>query len=257
MVVKKSIAITGAGSGIGAATAKRFARAGWFVGMFDINMEALEATAAAIDGESFSGHMDVTAAASVAGGLKDFTAKTGGQLDVMCANAGLFEDKPVAQSAYDTLNPMIQVNVNGVIHCAKEAYPYLKATTGATLVNLGSAASIYGVPMEATYAATKFFVRGLSEALAVEWRHDDIALRLIMPSYVRTPMLDQGPVSWADNATVHLSAGDIADTIWAAVHGRGLYWITPFNVRMLQTILRKIPLQLTPWLARRIFRKTS
>ena len=84
----------------------------------------------------------------------------------------------------------VEVNVTGVLNGCHTAYPYLRATPGAQVVNLCSASAIYGQPELATYSATKFAVRGLTEALDLEWEDDDITVTAIWPLFVNTAMVD-------------------------------------------------------------------
>ncbi len=84
---------------------------------------------------------------------------------------------------------MVDINVVGMMNGMYTAFPYLKETPGAQVVNLASASAIYGQPELATYSATKFAVRGLTEALELEWRGHDIRVLDVWPLFVRTGMI--------------------------------------------------------------------
>lgn len=228
---KKSIFITGAGSGIGAATARIFSQEGWFVGLYDINEASVETLSSELGPHTAFGPIDVADRASIDAALAHFVEKTGGRLDIMCNNAGIFTDQPFGEMDAERLDQLVRINVDGVMHGAHAAYPWLRRTPGAKLINIASAASIYGVPNEAVYSATKFFVRGLSESLALEWTQQGIGVSVIMPSYVRTPMTDNADISWIDRVGMKLTAEDVAATIYQAAHKDRLHWILPGAAR--------------------------
>lgn len=89
-------------------------------------------------------------------------------------NAGIIIDGPLREVEANSVDKLIAVNCTGVTLGARAAYKYLKSTPDAQLVNMASASAVYGQPNIATYSATKFYVAGLTEALSLEWRHDDI-----------------------------------------------------------------------------------
>ena len=250
----KTIFITGAGSGIGAAVARLFASRGWLVGLYDLNTESVGRLANELGDSACAGHVDVTDRQSVDRALAEFAQTTGGRLDVMLNNAGLFQDERFVEADPDYLQRMMRVNMDGVVNGAQAAYPYLKATPDSHLVNMGSAASIYGVPNEAVYSATKFFVRGLTEALRIEWAEDDITVNVVMPSYVATPMTDGVRLSHEHSGKM-LTADEIAAATWEAATTRGMYWVLPKAARLQWTLARKLPLKWVPEFSRRIFLK--
>jgi short-subunit dehydrogenase len=88
------------------------------------------------------------------------------------------------------------------------------------VVNLCSASAIYGQPELAVYSATKFAVRGLTEALELEWRRYGIRVIALWPLFVATAMVDGVETGSTRSLGVHLSAGDVAEAIYAATHPR-------------------------------------
>lgn len=115
----------------------------------------------------------------------------------------------------------VEVNVTGVLNGCHTAYPYLRATPGAQVVNLCSASAIYGQPELATYSATKFAVRGLTEALDLEWEDDDITVTAIWPLFVNTVMVDGTDVGAQRRLGVRLTPEDVAAEVMDVVEGRG------------------------------------
>lgn len=251
---QKTVFITGAGSGIGVAVAHLFANRGWVVGLYDRNLDSVRNLAEKLNGSNVFGYVDVTRQDSVEKAIQQFADVNGGRLDVMVNNAGLFQDKRFVDADSDYLELMMRVNMDGVVNCARAAYPLLKNTPDSHLVNMGSASAIYGVPNSAVYSATKFFVRGLTEALRIEWDEDDITVNTVMPSYVATPMTEGIDLSH-DQGGKLLSADEIAAAVWEAATSDGMYWVMPGTVRFQWALIRKIPLKWVPALSRRIFLK--
>lgn len=236
----KTVFITGAGSGIGAASARYFSDRGWFVGLYDLNLDSVEALSSALGENSCFAPLDVTVPGSVAAAFDHFSENTGGRLDVMVNNAGLFQDKPFVEAKPEFLRLMMRVNMEGVVNCALAAYPLLKATADSHLVNIGSGSSIYGTPNNAVYSSTKSFVQGLTEALRVEWHAHDITVNVVMPLYVATPMTEGVSLTHIGESKM-LSAEDIAATVYKAATTSGMYWLMPAKARFFFTMIRKMP----------------
>jgi NADP-dependent 3-hydroxy acid dehydrogenase YdfG len=212
--------ITGAAAGIGRATALAFADRGYTVGGYDVdeaNLQALADDIERIDGRVVTGHLDVTDPDEMACRVEEFVLSAGGRLDVMINNAGImaagrFEDTDLATHAKE-----IDVNAKGVVNGLHAAFPYLRFTPRSVVVNLASASAIYGQAELANYSATKFFVRGLTEALDLEWRRYGIRVVAMWPLYVQTAMTDDVTTGTTTSLGVRLTAQDVADAIVAAV----------------------------------------
>lgn len=187
----KAIFITGGASGIGQAVARYFAAKGWRVGLADINDAGLEATKAMLPpGMATTYLLDVRDRGRWDDVLAEFAEVSGGRLDAMFNNAGIAVGGPFADTPPADIDRIIDINITGVVNGAYAAYRYLKATPGSCLINTASAAGIYGSGELALYSASKFAVRGLSEALDGEWAKDGIKVRVLMPSFIDTPLLD-------------------------------------------------------------------
>jgi NAD(P)-dependent dehydrogenase (short-subunit alcohol dehydrogenase family) len=244
-----NILITGAASGIGAATARLFHQQGWQVGLLDINHQALVALAGELD-NVWHAELDVADPAAVKVALADFCALHGGQLRLLFNSAGVlqcghFEEIELAEHAR-----IVQINVQGTLNMIHAAFPYLKVTPHAQVINMGSASGLYGVPHLASYSASKFAVRGLTEALDLEWAKYGIRVGDLMPPFVSTPMLNnqrfQAPV--LRRMGVNLEAGAVAQAAWAQALSHAVH--RPIS---LQFKLLYWSGQLTPvWLSRRI-----
>nr|QQZ50470.1 SDR family NAD(P)-dependent oxidoreductase [Phenylobacterium glaciei] len=160
----KACFITGAASGIGLATAKRFAAEGYFVGLSDVDEDALAKAAAEFDPDTAVAiRLDVRNEAAWGLALARFGKASGGRLDVMVNNAGLARYGWFETQTSADWDLQIDVNLRGVIYGSYAALPLLKATKGSVLVNIASSAGLSGPPRLAVYGATKFAVRGLSK----------------------------------------------------------------------------------------------
>jgi len=192
---RKAIFITGAASGIGLATAKRFAGEGWLVGLSDIDAQGLKAALAAIGGDNagFVTLHDVRKADEWERALDAFVEAAGGRLDVLVNNAGICRYGWFTEQTPRDFDDQIDINLRGVILGAYLGHKRLKRTPGSRLINIASAASLSGSPRLAVYSATKFAVRGLSEALDIEFMRSGVRVACVEPTVIETPLLDKPP----------------------------------------------------------------
>ncbi|MDT5097474.1 MAG: hypothetical protein QOC76_1211 [Mycobacterium sp.] len=220
MPVIKTVFITGAAAGIGRATALTFARNGYTVGGYDLDEVGLKSLAAEIEtlgGRAVTGHLDVTDPDEMAQRLGDFADAAGGRLNVMINNAGILRAGRFEDIALSAQLKEIDINTKGVVNGLHAAFPYLRATPNPVVVNLASASAIYGQPELATYSATKFFVRGITEALDIEWNRYGIRVIAMWPLYVKTAMTENVRTGTTESLGIRLTAQDVADAIVAAV----------------------------------------
>ncbi|ADT97061.1 SDR family oxidoreductase [Mycolicibacterium gilvum] len=216
----KSVFITGAATGIGRATALLFAGRGYRVGGYDLDEDGLAVLAAditAVGGTPVVAHLDVTDPDEVARRLAEFAEGSGGRIDVLINNAGLLNAGRFEEIPLEVHHREIEVNVKGVVNGLHAAFPYLKGTPGAVVVNLASASAIYGQAELANYSATKFFVRAITEALNLEWGHYGIRVIDMWPLYVNTAMTKDVKTGTTQSLGIRLTAQDIANDIVAAV----------------------------------------
>ncbi len=212
--------ISGAAAGIGRATALTFARRGYRVGAYDVDLAGLATLREQITAEGGDvaiGSLDVTDAADWAQQLEAFTGPAR-RLDILVTNAGVLSSGRFEEIGLATQRRMVDVNVYGTMAGLHTAFPYLRETAGAQVVNLCSASAIYGQPELAVYSSTKFAVRGLTEALELEWRRHDIRVIAMWPLFVATAMVDGLQTGSSKSLGVHLTADDVAGEIFAATH---------------------------------------
>lgn len=228
----KAIFITGGASGIGRATAQLFATRGWRVGLADVDAAGLANTAGLLPAGMVETYvMDVRDRDAWVATLDAFTATTGGRLDVLHNNAGIGTGGPLTEARFEDLDRTVAINLMGAINGAKIGHAYLARTRDSCLLNTASASAIYGSAGLATYSATKFGVRALTEALDGEWAAAGIKVRSIVPSFIETPLLDG--IAGASNRTIRetvVAAGmeltpveAVAEAAWKAVHGDAVH----------------------------------
>ena len=205
----KSVFITGAAAGIGRATALTYAAKGYTVGGYDIDEEGLQSLADDIvtrGGKAVVGHLDVTDSREMAQRVGEFVEAAGNRLDVMINNAGILRAGRFEDIALEAQLAEIDINAKGVVNGLHAAFPYLRSTPGSVAVNLASASAIYGQPELATYSATKFFVRGITEALDLEWSRYGIRVIAIWPLYVKTAMTENVHTGTTESLGIRLTA---------------------------------------------------
>lgn len=249
----KSIFITGAGAGIGAETARLFARNGWFVGASDVDPAALAVLASELGPDCVSTHAaDVRDAAGVERAIHDFTARTDGRLDAVFANAGVLFMGPDETITPAQKQLLVDVNVSGVVHTIDAAFAFLRRTPGAHVVAMSSTSAEYGSPQHAVYSATKFFVRGLTEALNIEYRAHGIQVSAIYVAYVQTGMVFGARVKPASIARlgVKIAPERVARAVWRAVHGNRVHWRVGLDARLINWSVRLLGAGIAPIYAR-------
>lgn len=220
---QKSIFITGAAAGIGKACAQRFHDAGWFVGLYDVDAVGCQKLQAALGNQRVcAGKLDVTDVNAWQDSLKAFCEASGGRLDVLLNNAGILRSGAFQEIDLAQQHLIVDINIKGVMNGCHTAFAYLKQTPGACVINMASASAIYGQPDIATYSTSKFAVRGLTEALAIEWREHDIRVVDIWPLFVQTDMMAQldGAAS-AANLGAKLTPAQVAAGVYKAATKTG------------------------------------
>jgi len=238
-----SIFITGAGSGIGRATARSFAARGWFVGLYDINAEAVAELAAELGEGSCHGALDVTDAAAFEAAVAHFGEHTEGRMSALFNCAGIMTMGGVDQVELADQVRTIRVNFEAVVVGIYAALPLLRRTPDAIIVSMSSASAFYGVPDLAVYSASKFAVRGLTEGLSIELERDGIRVADIMPLYVNTPLVTEQKrmLASVDRLGKHHSPEQIAELAWRAVHGQRVHWVAGWRLRLLTLLGRYLP----------------
>lgn len=208
--------ITGAASGIGLATARVLYQQGWTLGLADVNTEALHLHSAGWDSTRvFCYALNVTSAEQFRHTLANFALHNNQSLDLLFNCAGILTIGCFQDIDCKRHQQIMDINVMGVINGCQAAFPYLRKTPGALVINMSSASAAYGTPHMASYSASKFAVSGLTEALQLEWEKYGIRVCDVMPPFVSTPMLNdqQQGAPVLTKLGVHLDADDVARVI--------------------------------------------
>jgi 3-oxoacyl-[acyl-carrier protein] reductase len=187
--------ITGAGQGIGRATAMKFAAEGARVAVCDINAEAVDDTVAAIrgTGADVAGfHVDVTDKASIARMVAGVMAKWG-RIDTLVNNAGIVQDAQFKKMTDEQFERVIDVNLKGVYHCTKAVVDIMLEQNSGVILNASSIVGLYGNFGQTNYAATKFGVIGMVKTWARELGRKGIRANAICPGFIETSILSSIP----------------------------------------------------------------
>ncbi len=226
------VVITGASGGIGAATARAFARAGAHVALAARRAEALEAVAAqvrALGREALPLPTDVTRHADVAA-LIARTREHFGRLDVVVANAGVYVRSPIRDLTPDLLERSLAVNFYGGVYLVLEALPHLLAQGEGHIVLVTSMDGKKGLPPDAPYVAAKFALSGFGDVLRQELHGSGVGVTTVFPGRVDTPMIANLKVPWM---SAKIPPEAVAQAIVRAVQRQRAEVIVPFQARLL------------------------
>lgn len=252
-----TIFITGAGAGIGLATARLFAGKGWFVGAADRDAAALQALQQELGIERCSIHVtDVADAASVQKALADFAERGGGRIRVLHNNAGILKVGAFEDIALAEHRRIIEINVIGLLNVLHAAFPYLRGTPGAQVVNMSSASALFGTPDFASYSASKHAVRAMTEALSIEWERHGIRVTDLMPPFVNTGMVqaNQQNSRLFERLGTNLAAEDVAAAVWQLVCKPRLHRPLTRRFQALWPVARAMPSGLTRQVIKRLWK---
>lgn len=220
------IFITGASSGIGAATARTLVNKGWQVAAFARNaaaLEALKSELAEATGTLMPFVGDVTDTESVIAAVEQAVSEWGG-LDAVIPNAGLGYFDPLPQGKLAEWHEMVNININGVLTTLHATLPVLAANKG-HVINIGSLAARQVFPNSGVYCATKHAVLALSESIRLEYRND-VAVTTINPGAVNTAFIDKTTneslrADYRPQFDEGMTAEFVADAIATALEARG------------------------------------
>ena len=246
MTSERYALVTGAGVGIGRATAQALARAGWDVALAGRRRDKLEETAGEVAAEgrrAVVAPCDVSNPAAVKG-LFGVIEKEFGRLDLLFNNAGVSVPAiPLDELTWEQWKTVVDVNLNGAFLCAQGAFGLMKRQNpkGGRIINNGSISAHVPRPMSAPYTATKHAITGLTKSLALDGRAHDIACGQIDIGNALTEMaykMTQGVIQANGDVAVEatMDAREVAD---AVVHMASLPLST--NILSMTIMATKMP----------------
>jgi len=197
----KVAAITGAGSGMGRALALELAARGCAVAIADIGVAALNETQSLLQSASVEVSSHVVDVADRAA-MEQFAAdvvRIHGKVNLVFNNAGVSVTNSVEKLSYDDFEWLMNINFWGVVHGTKAFLPYLRQVDEAHIINTSSIFGVVAFPSQSAYNASKFAVRGFTEALRQELADTHIGVSCVQPGGVKTNIVKTSRYYAVDN----------------------------------------------------------
>ena len=201
--------VTGGGSGIGAAAARRLAAEGAQVIIGDVNLDGARAVAAEIDAVAIE--LDVTDVAGVHAAVAAASADVA-PIDVLVNNAGTDRFGFFVDTDEELWDLVLGVNLKGVMACTHAVLPIMRERGGGAIVNVASEAGRVGSPGSATYSAAKAGVIGFTKAIAKEGARYGVRCNAVAPGPIETPLLNAAEVVYGESGA-RLKQGMIDSTV--------------------------------------------
>lgn len=242
--------VTGAAGGIGRATAIALARAGCHLALADVNRKGLEETAAAIrrlNRRASVHEVDVADEKRVEWWAGE-VIRAHGAVHILINNAGISCGRSFAAMDAGDFDRVMAVNFRGTVYGCRYFLPHLKAAPEAHIVNLSSLFGILGVSGRSAYCASKFALRGFSEALQMELKRDGIGVTTVHPGAVNTGIAAAGPDAASNQAMIKAlnrgaSPEQVADQIVAAIRKNDIRRVITRGALVLDGLKRLAPEQ--------------
>lgn len=183
--------ITGAGSGLGLATAQAFAREGARIMINDLREEVARNAASALGGGHASIGGDVSREADVDAMVRA-TLDRYGRIDILINNAGVPDSfVPTVDQPLEHWQRLIDIHLTGTYLVSKKVAPHMIAQGSGSIVNLSSIAGVLGLPVRTAYSAAKAGISMLTRVLGCEWGPHNVRVNAIAPGYILTPMTEE------------------------------------------------------------------
>jgi len=187
--------ITGAGQGIGMATARKFAQEGAVVIACDVRQAAVDQAVAACQAEGAQAQgfvMDVTQREQI-DAVVAHVLQAHGRIDVLVNNAGITQDARLQKMTAEQFDRVIDVNLRGVFHCAQAVADAMVQQGAGVILNASSVVGLYGNFGQTNYVASKFGVIGFTKTWSRELGPKGIRVNAVAPGFIATPILNTIP----------------------------------------------------------------
>ncbi|MDQ8732877.1 SDR family oxidoreductase, partial [Bradyrhizobium sp. LHD-71] len=186
---KPVVAITGAGDGIGWATARAFARNGYRVALLDIDADSVSARARELGAEHADICCDVSKEVEVRAAFRKIADRLG-NLDALVNNAGIVSPHlPTSEQTVESFERLLGVHLSGTFLCSREAHAQMAVRQVGSIVNISSIAGISGLPRRNAYGAAKAGIASMTRSMACEWASIGIRVNAVAPGYVATALV--------------------------------------------------------------------
>lgn len=215
---------------MGRETARLFHHKGWFVGAYDVNVDGLKMLEAELGTDDcIVRKLDVTHRNDYRAALTEFASVTDGRMDMLFNNAGIGRGGFFETQSFDDVMAVVNTNFVSVLIGIHESIKYLKATPNSMCFTTSSSSATYGMPGIAVYSATKHAVKGLTEALAVEFKAMGVRVADVLPGLIDTPILPPGVAANAPKEGMFRAIPpiEVAKVVWEAYHSDKLHWYVP------------------------------
>ncbi len=230
----KVVVITGASSGIGAASAKKFAEKGAKIVLVGRRKEKLLEIEKILSKHNISTMVckcDVSEKSQVKE-MSDQVLNKFSKIDVLVNNAGFAVYGKVSELSIEEIESQMSTNYLGMVYCVKNFLPNMLEQNSGHIVNVASVAASFGLPGIASYCASKFAMLGFSEGLQHELKGTNVGITVVSPIMVRTNFFDHSSFeSMPKNTATSLSAETVAKAVIKAANSSRLEIIVPSMVR--------------------------
>ncbi|TQR17931.1 SDR family oxidoreductase [Psychrobacillus soli] len=209
-MIEKTVVITGAGSGLGASLARKYSASGNHVCLLGRKKDKLVRIASKLEGNHSIYEVDVTSTTSIKNVMAKIREERG-SIDCLINNAGVGVFKHLEELHEEEINQMIDTNLKGTIYCTREVLPGMRERNKGSIVNIVSASGKEAKATESVYSASKFGVRGFSDAIALELKNSNIQIFSVFMGNMKTDLWgDDHPEAQLNN---YMDPEDVAEII--------------------------------------------